>query len=105
TGISTPYDNQDILALFLKHIAIFAPKHCAYGEMPPSETDYLKKYQEMRLSGNNLLSKTQAFKNLAKQREVSERLLTKINDPVLTQLCQLMARIGVFRDKNKAKLG
>jgi phosphoenolpyruvate synthase/pyruvate phosphate dikinase len=73
--------------------------------MPPSEEDYLKKYQEMRLSGNSLLSKTQAFKNLAEQREVSERLLTKINDPGLTQLCQLMARIGVFRDKNKAKLG
>lgn len=105
TGISTPYDNRDILTLFLKHIAIFAPKHCAYGEMPPSEKDYLKKYQDMHMSGNGLLTKTQAFKNLAEQRDESERLLSKINDPGLTQLCRLMARIGVFRDKNKAKLG
>lgn len=103
--IASPYDNRDILKLFLKHITVFAPKHCAYGELPPSEKDYLKKYQDMLTSGNSLLSNAQAIKNLAKQKDESERLLSKINDPGLTQLCRLMARIGVFRDKNKAKLG
>lgn len=103
--VASPYDNKDILKLFLKHIAIFAPKHCAYGELPPSEKDYLKKYQDMLTSGNSLLTNAQAIKNLGEQRDESERLLSKINNPGLTQLCRLMARIGVFRDKNKAKLG
>lgn len=103
--VASPYDNQDILKLFLKHITVFAPKHCAYGELPPSEEDYLKKYQDMFTSGNSLLTNAQAIKNLAEQRDESVRLLSKINDLGLTQLCRLMARIGVFRDKNKAKLG
>lgn len=102
---ASPYDNQDILKLFLKHVTVFSPKHCAYGELPPSEEDYLKKYQDMFTSGNSLLSNAQAIRNLAEQRDESERLLSKINNQGLAQLCRLMARIGVFRDKNKAKLG
>lgn len=104
-GVVDPHDNQDILALFLKHIAVFGPKHCAYGELPPMESDYIKKYQDMLTNSQTLLTAAQANKNLKEQTAYSDSLLSKINDAGLTQLCRLMARIGVFRDKNKAKLG
>jgi phosphohistidine swiveling domain-containing protein len=100
-----PYKNEAIRSLFLKHIEVFAPKHCAYGEMPPSEDDYTKKYIDMYEKNRTLLTKMHALINIKNQAEDSERLLARINDSRLSQLCRLMARIGVFRDKNKAKLG
>lgn len=100
-----PYKDEAIRLLFLKHIEVFAPKHCAYGEMPPTEDDYAKKYIDMYAKNMTLLTKEQALINIKNQADDSERLLAKIDDSRLSQLCRLMARIGVFRDKNKAKLG
>ena len=100
-----PYKDEAIRSLFLKHIEVFAPKHCAYGEMPPSEDDYAQKYIDMYAKNTTLLTKNQALINVKNQVDNSEKLLAKINDSRLSLLCRLMARIGVFRDKNKAKLG
>ena len=102
---NTPYKNVEIKSLFLDHVKKYAPKHCAYGEMPPSEVDYAKKYTAAYASQTALLSRHHALKNLKAQVDESERLLKRIGDERLQILCGLMARIGVFRDKNKAKLG
>lgn len=104
-NIASPYNNSEVKKDFLSHISTFAPKHCAYGEIPPSEEDYLKKFKKAYSDKIKLLTQKQALNNIKQQVTESERLLDRINDIKLTELCRLMARVGVFRDKNKAKLG
>lgn len=100
-----PYQNVNIKKSFQAHVSIFAPKHCAYGELPPTEKDYVKKYRAAYTDVKPLVTPRRARQNLQIQLQESEKILTKINDVRLTRLCKLMARIGVFRDQNKAKMG
>jgi len=104
-NISSPYDNVKIHELFLAHIKTYGPKHCAYGVLPPTANDYISKFEATYRSGLKLLTNRAALRNLENQVVESNRTLEKIGDQKLSQLCQLMAKIGVFRDKNKAKLG
>lgn len=100
-----PYRNATIKKAFLEHVRIFAPKHCAYGELPPTEQDYLQKFTAAYRSTAPLLTRPAALHNLQVQVSQSKQILKHINDPALARLCKLMARIGVFRDGNKAKMG
>jgi phosphohistidine swiveling domain-containing protein len=104
-GIADPSKNSTLLKLIEGHYAQFAPAHCAYGEEPPVLKDYTNKYEFMYKQGKLPPSIEDAEKNVAEQHGRSKRLLAKLNDEKLTILCDLMARIGVFRDQNKAKLG
>lgn len=104
-GVASPYERDDIKSLFIKHVETYAPKHCAYGEHPPTEASYVEKFRLAYENKSTLLTKNTALSNIQKQAEESMRILDVIGDPRLKTLCQLMAKVGVFRDKNKAKLG
>ncbi|MNY22954.1 Phosphoenolpyruvate synthase [compost metagenome] len=56
-------------------------------------------------SGNKPIAKSEAIAEVERQYEASKKILSKLNDERLDVLCDLMGRIGVFRDVNKAKLG
>lgn len=104
-AVSDPSSDESIAQLIKDHHTVFAPTHCAYGETPPAIQDYLNKYIFMYSLDKSLLTSTEAKSQVIRQREQSQKLLAKLNDDRLTQLCDLMAKIGVFRDRNKAKLG
>lgn len=87
------------------HCNLFAATHCAYGEDPPTIEDYRSKLQYAVQSGAAPITESEALGEVKNQREQSKALLAKLNDERLITLCDLMGRIGVFRDKNKAKLG
>lgn len=93
------------LAALNAHYEQFAGTHCAYGENPPSPDDYKNKLQLALQSGAQPLSEAEAIAEVERQREQSVKLLSKLNDARLNILCDLMGKIGVFRDENKAKLG
>lgn len=104
-NVKEPDNDQEIMRLIKEHHGNYAPTHCAYGEVPPSLEDYVNKYLFMYSLDKHLLTKSEALEQVARQREQSKKLLAKIKDENLAQLCGLMAKIGVFRDRNKAKLG
>lgn len=87
------------------HHKKYAASHCAYGETPPSVEDYISRFRALALAGRTLLTAEDALKDVERQRSISFKMLEKLNNQKLTTLCNLMSRIGVFRDKNKAKLG
>lgn len=87
------------------HYTYYAATHCAYGENPPTLNDYINKYRFMIESGHTPISMEDALHSVKLQQDASVMLLDKLNNPNLSLLCNLMGRIGVFRDKNKAKLG
>lgn len=103
--ISVPSPNSEVYGMIESHTKEFAASHCAYGELPPTVDDYLEKYIQMYLSKEKTLTESDAVKNINKQKNDSSEILKRLNNTNLTQLCELMADIGVFRDKNKAKLG
>jgi len=88
-----------------KHWDLFAATHCAYGENPPTLEDYKNKLELAIRVDVAPIEESEAIAEVMRQRKMSETLLAKLNDNRLTVLCDLMSRIGVFRDKNKAKLG
>lgn len=104
-AIADPQLNNEVMQLIKKHYDKFAASHCAYGEDPPSIEDYVNKYLFMYSQGKTPLTLEAANSNVRLQREKSEKLLARLNDDNLAKLCDLMARIGTFRDNNKAKLG
>lgn len=103
--ITDPAGHETIRTAIQAHYDQFASTHCAYGEEPPTLQDYYNKY--IFLVGQSSLPPTreEALAHVARQKEQSQKLLTKLNNADLTTLCNLMAHIGVFRDYNKAKLG
>lgn len=103
--IANPKDDKTIARLIEGHYEQFAPSHCAYGEEPPVIEDYFNKYAFMVSQDKKYMTLEEAEANVAKQHAKSEKMLSKLKDERLTTLCRLMARIGVFRDQNKAKLG
>lgn len=103
--VTSPKDSAQVLSLLQEHYDEFAPTHCAYGENPPALEDYINKYIFLIQQDKPLLDKEEAIAHVKQQRVQSEKMLNKLNDPTLTTLCELMAKIGVFRDYNKAKLG
>jgi len=98
-----PRQDSGVMDLITAHYAKFSPTHCAYGEEPPQITDYIDKYTF--LFDRTITSRDESKARVLEQREKSEKLLEKIGNEELTVLCHLMAKIGVFRDWNKAKLG
>ncbi|RWZ78927.1 MAG: hypothetical protein EOT05_04265 [Candidatus Microsaccharimonas sossegonensis] len=97
--------NTETLEALNNHYAQFAATHCAYGENPPTIEDYKNKLQLAVQSENKPITKEEAAAEVKRQHEQSKALLSRLNDSRLDMLCDLMSRIGVFRDKNKAKLG
>jgi phosphohistidine swiveling domain-containing protein len=91
-------------ALLRRHYGEYAGKHCAYGETPPLLNDYLQKFA-VQVESAELVSRAAAEREVAKQYAASQELLRRLNDERLSVLCNLMSRIGVFRDQNKARLG
>ncbi len=105
TKTQLPAENAYVKKQFLAHVDQFAPTHCAYGELPPNIDDYVVKYSAAYASPKILLTRRAALKNISNQLDKSRAILNRISDVQLTELCELMAAIGVFRDRNKAKLG
>jgi len=91
-------------ALIQKHYSDYAGKRCAYGEEPPVLNEYLEKF-DAEIQEKKLMKRTEAEQEVARLHAASQQLLTSLHDERLTKLCNLMSRIGVFRDNNKAKLG
>lgn len=104
-NVSNPRNDKAIARLIEGHYTKFAPSHCAYGEEPPVIDDYINKYTFMYSQDKAALTMEEAEGNVKQQYERSQKMLAKLKDEKLTALCDLMARIGVFRDQNKAKLG
>lgn len=104
-NVPNPHSDKIITWLIEGHYAKFAPSHCAYGEEPPAIDDYINKYMFMYGQNKAALTLEEAESNVKQQHERSQKMLAKLKDEKLTTLCDLMARIGVFRDQNKAKLG
>lgn len=100
-GINHP----DIVRAVVEHHDKFSAAHCAYGEAQPSVEDYRNKLQTAIKLDVKPITSTEAKVTVREQHEKSKLLLKKLSDDRLTVLCDLMSRIGVFRDKNKAKLG
>lgn len=104
-SVSQPSADDEIMYLIRDHHKKYAASHCAYGEVPPMVDDYANKYIYLYEQDKVPLTQEDAEANVRLQREKSEKVLTKLDDSDLTQLCNLMAKIGVFRDNNKAKVG
>lgn len=104
-NISDPAASDDLLSLIKTHHEVYSPTHCAYGENPPSVQDYVNKYIFMFTQKSAVVTQEEAEVQVAKQLDQSKKMLARLNDDRLTILCELMAKIGVFRDYNKAKLG
>lgn len=106
-ALSDPGDtfNPSVLDALGRHYSQFAATHCAYGENPPTIQDYKNKLLFATQSGNKPIAKSEAIAEVERQYEASKKILSKLNDERLNVLCDLMGRIGVFRDVNKAKLG
>ena len=103
--VAKPETNDEIMNLICAHYEHYAPTHCAYGEVPPALEDYINKYVFLISQDKPFLTEKAALDEVKQQKARSKKLLARLNDPVLSQLCELMAKIGVFRDFNKAKLG
>lgn len=100
-----PKLDDEVMSLIRKHYEQFAPTHCAYGEVPPSLDDYLNKYRFIYDLNKSPLTAELAIENVKDQLARSQEMLARLGSEKITRLCRLMAQIGVFRDKNKAKLG
>lgn len=87
------------------HVDAYAGKHCAYGEMPPSLDFYKQKLKTYIDTKQAVVELDKAQKEVSRLYLQSQDLLGILKDERLTTLCNLMSRIGVFRDKNKARLG
>ena len=97
--------STEILAALDSHYDQFAATHCAYGENPPTIEDYKNKLLLATKSESKAITGEEASLEARRQFEQSKAILSRLNDNRLDVLCDLMGRIGVFRDKNKAKLG
>lgn len=98
-------EHSEILPLIKAHHKRYAPTHCAYGEESPRIKDYIDKYLYQINNSVVPLSYDEAMRQVKDQQLKSQALLGRLNNESVTLLCNLMANIGVFRDKNKAKLG
>lgn len=97
--------DKEISVLLMQHYDSFAGKHCAYGELPPDIAFYEEKLKLQLSKNRKTLTHADAQTQVQDLHNASQTLLEQIADPRLTTLCNLMSRIGVFRDKNKARLG
>lgn len=109
--IELAHQNQEdifstpVTEALIGHYDQFAATHCAYGENPPTIDDYKNKLQLAIQSRVKPITGPEAVAEVERQYRQSKTLLSKLNDERLNILCDLMAKIGVFRDRNKAKLG
>lgn len=103
--VSDPHTHQEVMQQIQEHYNHYASSRCAYGEEPPTLQEYITRYVFMIEHDSEVTAKDEALENVAQQLKQSQKMLSKLDDELLTKLCQLMARIGVFRDRNKAKLG
>lgn len=99
------YTEKESTKLLQAHYDAFAGKHCAYGELPPSFETYKEKAALHLKNDQQTMTRNEAQRQAYVLHEKSQKLLDKIGDKRLGVLCNLMSRIGVFRDKNKARLG
>lgn len=102
TRVKNPLKKEKICRLLYLHFQRYAYLNCAYGEMPKSFKDYIKEYRQFFPQD---LKKFNYFKNVRKKYEKSRYLLKQLRDKKITLLANLMSKVGIFRDKNKAKLG
>lgn len=96
--------NSEVQQRIKQHHALFAGQHCAYGEEPPTISFYEDKFKSQILT-KSLITKEEAHKEVLTKYNTSQEILNGLDDKKLKTLCNLMSRIGVFRDANKAKLG
>lgn len=104
-----PTLNEQISRMIYRHYQKYKHLNCAYGELPMLIDDFYDKYRSLYnrfFDKDASLPSPESIKsNVDKSFKKSQNKLAIIDDPKLTVLCNLLSRIGVFRDKNKAKLG
>jgi phosphohistidine swiveling domain-containing protein len=100
--ISDPCKNKKIYQLLFNHWNQYKFLNCAYGEDPKEFDFYLDEYKKLFSTKIKVFS---VIKEVKKKYEEGEGLLKSINDFRLRILTDLIRRVGVFRDKNKARLG
>lgn len=103
-SIANPNESKQVLRKITKHHNHYAYMHCAYGEEPNAIDFYIQKYVN-EYKSQKKGSIQQQKHNIRQQYLDGRNILKSLNDPILNQLAPLMARIGVFRDHNKALLG
>jgi phosphohistidine swiveling domain-containing protein len=103
--VKDPMENKKTKDVFKGIVEAWASKHCAYGELPPTTEEYRKKVVFLESIGSTIQGSNEAISMTMHQLNESNKLLVKLDDEKLNLLCPLMARIGTFRDANKAKLG
>ena len=102
-GLTNSKDAQ-AKRLISAHYRRYAGSHCAYGELPPPIENYSEKF-DRQLSAKEAITLRAAVKAIKTKQMEGRRLLDLIGDERVRRLAELMARIGVFRDQNKAELG
>jgi len=100
--ISDPSKNKKIYQLLFNHWVQYKFLNCTYGESPKELDFYLNEYKKLFPKKIRVFSVT---KEVKKKYEEGEKFLKSINDFRLRILTDLIRKVGVFRDKNKAMLG
>jgi phosphohistidine swiveling domain-containing protein len=100
--IPDPTMNKDLYKLLFSHYEKYRFLHCAYGEEPRDfnffKTTYKKLYKkEIKISS--------FYKEVLEKYKERTKFLRKIKDKRINILSDLMIKVGVFRDENKARLG
>lgn len=100
--VKNPLRNKIIYRLLYRHFKNYSYLRCAYGELPKTFKEYVKEYIELFPQD---IQKFDIVKNIKEKYKKGKGLLRKLKDKKVTLLANIMSKIGMFRDKNKAKLG
>lgn len=103
SNVDKPKNNLIIKNKIKNHHKKYAHMHCAYGELPRSVDSYYEKY--ISLYNDELLTELKLKLEIDKLIVIKNKLLNKLSDNKITKLADIMSRVGVFRDYNKARLG
>lgn len=100
--VKNPLQNDRIYRLLFRHFRNYSYLKCAYGELPKSFQEFVREYKKLF---NQDLDSFNIFKNLKEKYKSGQNILKKLKNKKITLLANLMSEVGVFRDKNKARLG
>lgn len=101
-GVRNPIKNKKLYRLLYDHFKKYAYLNCAYGEQPKTMKDYINEYKQYFSCDLKIFDVSKDVRERFKKRK---RLLKQLKDQRIAVLADCMSRVGVFRDKNKAKLG
>lgn len=94
---------SELYQKIFKHYVKFSHLHCAYGELPRKIDFYFDKYKNLFYA--NSVDELKFKKEINERLEEKKIILKKINNLKIKKLAEIMTKVGVFRDYNKARLG